>query len=103
MLNWETDSRPKNNCLHPLLAAASRSSSSWAAWAVTWLLHHLRYGVMVRNNCLAYSLSAAMLSSQKIILLPWKEPYSAATSPMGRLRNPCRYITAIEQKSQWFG
>src|ERR1019366_5150903 len=32
MLDWETDSRPRNNCLHPLLAAASRSSSSWAAW-----------------------------------------------------------------------
>ena len=42
MLDWETDSRPRNNCLHPLLAAASRSSSSWAAWMVAWLLHHLR-------------------------------------------------------------
>src|ERR1035438_8777548 len=70
---------------------------------LAWLLHHFRCGAMARNRFFAYSISPAMLSSQKMILLPWKEAYSAATSATGRLRSLWRYITATVQKSHWLG
>src|ERR1035438_5647894 len=70
---------------------------------LAWLLHHFRCGAMARNRFLAYSISPAMLSSQKMITFPLKEAYSAATLATGRLRSLRRYITATVQKSHWLG
>ena len=58
---------------------------------------------MARNSSLAYSRSPAMLSSQKMMILPRNEAYSAATSSTGRLRSRFLYITASVQKSQRLG
>ena len=58
------------SCLHPLRAANSKNSSSSPAWMLAWLLHHFLNGVIAWNKVLAYSLSFARLSSQKMITFP---------------------------------
>src|ERR1035441_2575302 len=55
---------------------------------LAWLLHHLRWGARARNSVLAYCRSLAMLSSQRMITLPGKEPNSSATAPTGRRPRP---------------
>ena len=103
MLDWETDSSPRNSCLHPLRAAASRNSSSRPAWIARLAAPPFSVGSDRAKQLLRILPSPpTMLSSQKMITLPGKDAYSAATSATGRLRNPCGYITAMVQKSHRF-
>src|SRR5664280_1381493 len=60
-------------------------------------------GARARNRVLAYAMSLAILSSHRMITLPGKEPYSAATVSTGRLRTVLWYMTASVQKSHWWG